>query len=123
MDETSLVLSRKMRQENMDAILKSLEPKQQDFNTMLIGFADIIQSSFFNYLSSHYIQNEEEHSKMEQRINDGVNSVMAVLNEKSNSNPEDMVILTTVMIEAITKALQRQENAGEVPVGKTLNKN
>lgn len=123
MDETSLVLSRKMRQENMDAILKSLEPKQQDFNTMLIGFADIIQSSFFNYLSSHYINNEKEHNNMEQRINDGVNSVMAVLNEKSNSNPEDMVILTTVMIEAITKALQRQENAGEVPVGKTLNKN
>lgn len=122
MNETSLILSRKKRQENMDAILQSLNPEQQDFNTMLIGFADIIQSSFFNYLSSTYIQNEEEHKKMEQRIHDGVNSVMSVLNEKSNSNPEDMVILTTVMIEAITKALQRQQNTGEVPINTDLKK-
>lgn len=122
MPETSLILSRKERQENMDAILRSLEPKQQDFNTMLIGFADIIQSSFFNYLSSHYLQDEAAHNAMEQRINDGVNAVMATLNERSNSNPEDMVILTTVMIEAITKALQRQSNAGEVPINKNLKK-
>lgn len=122
MDETSLILSRKKRQENMDAILKSLAPEQQDFNTMLVGFMDIIQSSFYNYLSSHYIQKPEEHDKMEQRINDGVNAIMGVLNEKSNSNPEDMVILSTIMIEATTKALQRQQNAGEVPINKNLNK-
>lgn len=122
MNETSLIISRKERQENMDAILKSLEPKQQDFNTMLIGFTDIIQSSFFNYLSSHYLQDPEAHETMEKRINDGVNAVMAVLNEKSQSNPEDMVILTTVMIEAITKALQRQSNTGEIPVNKNLGK-
>lgn len=122
MSETSLILSRKERQENMDAILSSLQPAQQDFNTMLIGFADIIQSSFYNYLSSVNIKDEKAHDAMEQRINDGVNQVMAVLNERSQSNPEDMVILTTVMIEAITKALQRQSNAGEVPINKNLNK-
>lgn len=122
MAETSLILSRQERQQNMDAILNSLAPEQQDFNTMMIGFTDIIQSSFFNFLSSNYIQNKAEHDAMEARINDGVNRVMSVLNEHSRSNPEDMVILTTVMIEAITKALQRQQNAGEVPINKNLNR-
>lgn len=122
MSETSLILSRQQRQENMDAILNSLAPKQQDFNTMMIGFADIIQSSFFNFLSSNYIQDKKEHDDMENRINEAVNKVMVVLNESSRSNPEDMVVLSTVMIEAITKALQRQQNAGEVPINKNLNR-
>lgn len=105
------VSDRKKRQENMTELLNALNPDETEFNTMILGFADIIQSSFYPYLVSQ-CKNEKERDVMDERINDTVSSVMTTLNAKSLSNPEDMVILSTIMIEAITKALVRQNDSG-----------
>ena len=110
-EELSNLLSRKQRQENMNAILDSLNPDQAEFNTMILGFTDIIQSSFYNYLTSQ-CRTEKERKDMDDRLNKAISEVMTVLNMKSLSNPEDMVIMTTVMIEAVSKALVRQESNG-----------
>ncbi len=112
--ELSLLLSRKQRNINSAAILDTLKPEQQDFNVMLIGFGDIIQSTFFTHLTNAYGHNTEQQEAMEDRINLAVNRVMGVLNETVTSTPEDMVVLSTVMLEAIALALQRQANAGEI---------
>ena len=118
--ELSTILTREQRARNVDEILASLAPDQQDFNVMLLGFVDIIQSSFYNYLSSGLHTKPEEHDAMLDRVNNTVSEVMILLNSRSKSNPEDMVILSTVMIECIAKALQRQENEGQVPINKNL---
>jgi DNA-binding protein YbaB len=121
MDENSNVsfISRKQRQKNMDDILNSLHPEKTNFNTMILGFADIMQSSFYNYMMS-LCQTQQERDALNNRVNKCVNAVMDVLNEHSLSNPEDMIVLNTVMIEAINKALYRQEGSGEVEVSQSI---
>lgn len=120
--ELSLILSREQRRINADAILDTLQPAQQDFNVMLIGFADIIQSTFFNHISNTYIGHPEQQAAMEDRLNLAANRMMNVLNETLTSTPEDMVALSTVMLEAIAKALQRQANADQ-EINTELNNN
>lgn len=119
-DEVVNVLNPKQRQENSTAILNSLNPDKTEFNTMILGFTDIIQSSFYNYMQAQCATDREQ-EEMNERINNNVNEVMDVLNKKSLSNPEDMVILTTVMIEAIAKALIRQSEGGEIRISQKLN--
>ena len=119
--DLSILLSREQRQKNADAILNTLQPEQQDFNVMLMGFVDIIQSTFYSYLHATYERDEEQFNAMEARINRSITEVMKVLNRESGSNPEDMVILSTVILEAISKALQRQSN-GDVQVKTDLSK-
>lgn len=109
--ELSNLLSRKQRQQNMNDLIESLNPDKTEFNTMILGFTDIIQSSFYNFLTSQ-CKTEKEREDMDKRLNGAVSEVLHVLNQKSLSNPEDMVILSTVMIEAIAKALVRQEDNG-----------
>lgn len=109
--ELSNLLSRKQRQQNMNDLIESLNPDKTEFNTMILGFNDIMQSSFYNLLTTQ-CKTEKERDEMDKRLNGAVSEVMHVLNQKSLSNPEDMVILTTVMIEAIAKALVRQEDNG-----------
>ena len=109
--DLSHLLERKQRQTNMNEILDSLSPNQSEFNTMLLGFGDIIQSSFYNYLTSQ-CKTEKDRDDLDKRINKTISEVMGVLNMKSLSNPEDMVVLSTIMIEAIAKSLVRQESNG-----------
>lgn len=113
------LLDRKQRQQNMNDILNALNPSQIEFNTMILGFTDIIQSVFYNYLSSQCKSNQDK-NEMDKRINATVNEIMDVLNKRSLSNPEDMVILSTIMIEAIAKALVRQSQTGEMRIAKKL---
>ena len=113
------LISRKQRQANMDDIVNSLNPDKHNFNTMLLGFSDIMQSSFYNYLSSQ-CRNQTERKALHDRINGCVNAVIDVLNDHSLSNPEDMVVLNTVMIESINKALVRQANDSDIPVSHTV---
>jgi hypothetical protein len=107
-------ISRKQRQENMNDILETLNPDKHNFNTLILGFTDIMQGSFYNFLSSQ-CRSQTERKALNSRINECVNAVMEVLNEHSLSNPEDMVVLNTVMIEAINKALIRQGSSKEGP--------
>lgn len=109
--DLSHLLERKQRQTNMNEILDSLNPNQSEFNTMLLGFGDIIQSSFYNYLTSQ-CKTEKDRDDLDKRVNKTISEVMSVLNMKSLSNPEDMVVLSTIMIEAVAKSLVRQENNG-----------
>lgn len=110
-NDLSTLISRKQRQTNMNDILNSLNPDTTEFNTMLLGFTDIIQSTFYNFLVSE-AKTEKERDMVDERLNKTVSEVMGVLNMKSISNPEDMVILTTIMIESIVKALVRQDASG-----------
>jgi hypothetical protein len=121
MDENTNVsfIDRKQRQKNMDDILNSLTPEKTNFNTMILGFSDIMQSSFYNYMMSS-CQTQRERDALNNRVNQCVNAVMDVLNEHSLSNPEDMIVLNTVMIEAINKALYRQKDGGELEVSHTI---
>lgn len=120
MDEAvKQAISRKQRQANMDDILNSLNPDKHNFNTILLGFTDIMQSSFYNYLLSQ-CKSQKERNALNDRINATVNAVMEVLNEHSLSNPEDMVVLNTVMVEAINKALVRQAQGGQFEVNHTV---
>lgn len=109
--ELSNLLDRKQRQENMNEILDSLNPDKTEFNTMILGFSDIIQSSFYNFLIKD-AKTDKERQDLDDRLNSTISEVMNILNQKSLSNPEDMVVMTTVMIEAISKSLVRQEKGG-----------
>lgn len=117
--EVKQLISRKQRQENMDDILNSLNPDKHNFNTILLGFTDITQSSFYNFLISQ-CRSQKERDALNNRINSCVNEVMDVLNQHSLSNPEDMVVLTTIMVEAINKALVRQATDGSYEVSHTV---
>lgn len=110
--DLSTLIDRKQRQANMNDILNGLDPGETEFNTMLLGFTDIMQSTFYNYMVSQ-AKTEKERDEMDVRINKTITEVMQVLNLKSISNPEDMVILTTIMIESIVKALVRQDAGGQ----------
>lgn len=112
-EEEVSYIRRDQRQQNMDSILNALDADKLNFNTMILGFTDIMQTSFFNFLNSQ-ARTETERKIMRDRMNKTVNKVMDVLNDNSLSNPEDIVVLTTVMIEAINKALIRQGNEGKV---------
>ncbi|ABS83633.1 hypothetical protein 0305phi8-36p073 [Bacillus phage 0305phi8-36] len=112
-------ISRKQRQQNMNDILNSINPDKHNFNTVLMGFTDIIQSTFFNHVDS-MCRTEEEKITLRNRINGTVNAVMETLNECSLTNPEDMVVLSTIMVEAINKSLYRQQEEGELPVNHTV---
>lgn len=111
-------ISRKQRQQNMDDILNSLNVDKHNFNTILLGFSDIIQSSFFTHMNS-LCNSENERKELRNRINGTVNAVMETLNERSLTNPEDMIVLTTIMVECVNKALFRQKEEG-LPVNQTV---
>lgn len=111
--QTKQMLTRKEREANVNKILNSLDIEEHTFNTIILGFTDIIQSSFYNYLKSQ-CKSQNELKKMHDRINNEVNEVVEKLNDNSLSNPEDMVILTTVMIECINRALIRQKDNGTI---------
>lgn len=121
MDENVSYISRKQRQKNIDEILNSLDPDKHNFNTMILGFTDIMQSTFYHSLVK-LCKSQKERTALTDRINKCVNEVMEVLNEHSLSNPEDMVVLNTVMIEAINKALIRQDKDSESKVNPSFTK-
>lgn len=102
-------LRRTNRKENMQYVLDALDPNQHNFNSLLLSFVDVIQSTFYEYIRTQ-CKNEHERRQMHDRINEEVNEVMEVLNANSLSNPEDMVVLATVMVECIYKALIHQGN-------------
>ncbi len=106
-----IIEDRALRQQNMNDVINALNPDKTEFNTMILSFADIIQSSFYPFLVAQ-CKTSAERKEMDDRINQNISDFMEMLNQKSLSNPEDMVILSTIMIEAITKALIRQEDSG-----------
>lgn len=116
--EVEDVLDPKQRQQNMTDILNALKPDETEFSTMLLGFNDIIQSTFYEYLMTQ-LANEPAREAAIERINKTVSEIMELLNRRSLSNPEDMVILSTIAIESISKAFVRQQDAG-VRVSKQL---
>lgn len=119
MDNTELsFISRKQRQVNMTNILNSIKPDEHNFNTMILGFSDIIQSAFFDHLNA-LCKTEKEKEELRDRINGTVNAVMDILNHRSLTNPEDMVVMSTVMIECINKALFRAKEE-KLPINHTI---
>lgn len=119
MDNTELsFISRKQRQVNMKDIIDSLKPDEHNFNTMVLGFSDIIQSAFFDHLNA-LCKTEKEKEELRNRINGTVNAVMDTLNHRSLTNPEDMVVLSTIMIECVNKALYRAKEE-KLPVNHTI---
>lgn len=112
-----LLLNKKERNANTQRILNSLNPDQHNFNTMLLGFTDIIQSSFYNHARA-LCKNDREIDELNARIDKGVNDVLTQLNVNGATNSEDMIIMTTIMLEIINSAMLRQQE-----VGLALNRN
>jgi hypothetical protein len=109
--QTKELLSRKQRQKNVNDILKRLDPNVHNYNTILLAFADIIQSSFYKY-SEAQCKTEGQRRALHQRCNETINEIIQVLNKSGLSNAEDMIVLSTVMIEAINRAMIRGKESG-----------
>lgn len=105
------VLNRKQRQKNANDILNRLDPDKHNFNVIILGFADIIQSSFYKFVESQ-CRSQSELRKKQDRMNKTISDVLTLLNESGLDNAEDMVVLSTCMVEAINRALVRQQENG-----------
>lgn len=104
-------LDKKQRNQNVIKILDSLKPGEHSFNTMILGFCDIMQSTFYNHERS-LCRNQAEVDQLNKRIEAGINDVSKVLNTNALSNSEDMIILTTIMLDAINQATLRLKELG-----------
>ncbi|MNO93978.1 hypothetical protein D3C76_855870 [compost metagenome] len=105
------VLNRKQRQQNADAVLNSIHPDQQDFNVMLLAFADIIQAKFYDFVRVQ-CESQAELRKREERMNEMIHQILEGFDKSTLDNAEDMIVLSTCMIEAINRALIRQQQNG-----------
>jgi len=110
-ESNSVFIDPAQRQKNADAILNAIQPDQQDFNVMLIAFADIIQSKFYDFVRVQ-APSQGELRKSEERMNNMIHQILAGFDKSTLNNAEDMVVLASCMIEAIGRALDRQHDNG-----------
>ncbi len=110
-DYTKKVLSKPQREANVKELLNRFDSEKHDFNTILLAFVDTIQSSFYN-LSKSNCKTEGELRRVNNKINRTVTEILSLLNESGMDNAQDMVAVSTVMIEMINRAMLYQEASG-----------
>ncbi|WP_422661588.1 hypothetical protein ACK8P5_26055 (plasmid) [Paenibacillus sp. EC2-1] len=111
-------LTKKERDANATAILDALSPDRFTFSTMLFGFADIIQSQMFNNVRAQ-CKTEAEYNEMIARMTKGMYETSKALDSVSQNDAEDLIILSSIMIDTINRALIREESRG-VAVSKSF---
>lgn len=78
---------------------------------MLLAFADIIQSKFYDFVRAQS-PSQADLRKREERMEEMITQILSGFDNSTLDNAEDMVVLSTCMIEAINRALIRQQQNG-----------
>lgn len=111
MADTVDKLTKKERNANAVAILNALDPDKHNFNTMMTGFVDIIQSNMYLHLRSKCKSPAEEEA-LNKKLTKGMYEVAKAIDQSVTNPAEDMVVLAGVMLDTINRAMLRQEELG-----------
>lgn len=99
-------LTKEERQTLFDSLSKALEASELSLNEFVFAASDLIKTTFWISLTANL--SEEEVNQMRERLTNSVNETISVLENNTDNVAEDMIVLSTVMLEAVNHVLSQQ---------------
>ena len=107
-----LALSNDERKELFERLSGAIDQSGLTLNEYVFATADLLKSTF--WMSQSTGKSDEELEPLRDRIAKGIEGVVDTLDGSTESVAEDMIVLATVMLEAVNHIFVQMQGAQEV---------
>lgn len=108
-----LALNNDERKLLFDSLVKAIDESGLSLNEFIFSSSDLVKTTFWVSLTANL--GEQEVQEMRDRISNSINQIIDVLERNTNNVGEDMLVLSTVMLEAVNHVIA-QEVSEEISV-------
>lgn len=98
-----LALNNDERKELFDRLAKGIDESGLTLNEFVFAASDLLKSTFWTSQATG--KSEEELEPIRERISKGIEGVVGALDANTENVAEDMIVLSTVMLEAVNHIL------------------
>lgn len=109
-----LALSNEERKVLFDKLSEAIDSTGMNLNEYIFASSDLIKTTFWLAQSSG--RTEEEVEELRKRVTDSVNGIIELLTNSTENVGQDMVVLSTVMLEAVNHIIRTSQEEAQVSV-------
>lgn len=100
-----LALTNDERKLMFDRLSEAIEQTGMSLNEYIFASSDLIKTTFWISLSG---ESDEQANELRDRVSLAINDIIEVLEKHTNNVGEDMLVLSTVMLEAVNHILSAE---------------
>lgn len=102
-----LALTNEQRKELFERLAAGIDHAGLTLNEFIFATADLLKSTFWTSQAAG--KEEEELTPIRERISSAIQGVVTVLDDNTDSIAEDMLVLSTIMLEAVNNIFVQSE--------------
>lgn len=106
-----LALTPEQRKELFERLAAGIDESKLTLNEFIFATADLLKSTFWTSQATG--KNDDELAVIRERIAAGIEGVVNVLDDNTESVAEDMIVIATVMLEAVNHIYQQIQTEQE----------
>lgn len=99
------------RKQLFDGLTEAIDKAGLSLNEFIFATSDLLKTTFWVSLTAEL--GEQETNEMRERISKAVEGTVDVLDETTNNVGEDIIVLTTVLLEAVNHVLKEAQEDEE----------